>query len=398
MFGMDRCHTMILHFHSKQDLQGQLPQAFFHMIKVTITTITTHKVVGVFGCTIIAHWAPSRVSVDPASSELVESSVDLPTLYSSSKQLKEVQFTDEWLDTLNPDYNRTVSSEGRNNTNTSTVRNTNVFSLIINNFRTFMYNKDDHSKNVTFLEMGRGIYGNQNPNTTEVVHLLQRLLGTMVLEGLSRTRANETLYALVYEDDRMMNISELGPRIGGSMLSFVSTTGDANTGTTAAWFDDVFIPNLSNMTLAQYLGSGTGSDSWLAFNVTVDKYGYGSGQLTPTLIFGMAMVSLYLATVGGYCIREVAAAICCGGRNRGSRVWGVHKIATWNDIEDILVLALRSANPAVLARGRRKNAWREKALVRVDEEGQARLLVSPTGEDGSMMELMITRMIRTSNG
>lgn len=329
----------------------------------------------VYACAIVAHWAPSTLSVDPVNSGLVESDINLPDLYRSSQRqrLDPVQFTSNWIDTLNPTHNETVVQSDTNTT--SEVPIDAITSIVADNFLRYL---GTETKNVTYLNIGDGIYGVERLSTTKAANVLRRILGGMVLEGLARSSTNESVFGILYQDKGKTNYTELGLRMGDGLrrLSAVSSTGDAETGDVMVYAEGD-APEQYNETLAKFRNE-TIAETGMWFDVQVNRWGYGSGQRSPTMYFGMAMMGVYLLIVLVYVICGVSAFIrthICGPDGGDMR-----RIVAWGDIEDVLVLALRSATPAVLAPGAKTHTWREKAVVRKDETGQPSLLVRPSPE------------------
>ncbi|KAH8898719.1 hypothetical protein GQ53DRAFT_877825 [Thozetella sp. PMI_491] len=336
----------------------------------------------VYGCVVVAHWAQSQLSVDPTVNRLVQSSIDMPANREALGDLrieadKDISFTPAWIDAISPTFNRTVIEE-KNQTEFAGLDATEPLYLILYNFLVRRYNRADPSDSITYINLGQGFYGNESTDSSAIAKVLQRVVGAMTVDGLARSAANSTTYALTYEDQYMSNYTEVGLRMGNGMQKFsiVASKKDPDHGNATVFLDGE--EGEIGYTLA---GWRAGVATSLMFTIHTSRYGYGSGQSSPTLSFGLAMVSAYLAIIGIYGLFAVLGFFRSLARRRVAGSGDA-----WEDIEDVLVLALQSTPPEALLYGEEKGLWENKVALRADTDGHARLMVGSTEERTGLID------------
>ncbi|KAK8078907.1 hypothetical protein PG994_002714 [Apiospora phragmitis] len=310
-------------------LAGQIPDA--------VAGRQGHKV---YLCNMVASWIPANFSIDQTASD------ELVSTLSSDESMQEafrdapassrvVKFDNPWLKLLNPMLlNRTVG-DGKYEPWTALNALTDHFSTATE--------KGDHEVYKTLAV--------QDGNDTTVEIFLAKVFGVYLTEGLARTSASRNTIVKLHRNATALSFAYLNyqhhPRWGVNNITVHNAT--------HVW--DHKQNKALHETLEQY---DKGLERWLPVALEAQRYGYGTGQPRKTMHFAQAIMGIYLGTVGLY-----AAAIAVGHllelcRVRGSQGHRIRvlSVAAWADLQDLLMLALKTPAPGgdlpMPARGSRR--------------------------------------------
>lgn len=174
-------------------------------------------------------------------------------------------------------------------------------------------------------------------------YILQKILGTVITDGLARAASNGSSHAVFPHNTTAIAIRNIGAAHGLEAHQFLFDWSGAGTG-----FASSSVPTngialargernggITQEAVMEALARGT-----TQFVFEAERFGYGSGKPGPTVDFALCVMYIYLGIVAVYFLRwgcEVGYDRCWGG---GERVMAV---GAWGSMETLLWLVWNSA-------------------------------------------------------
>ncbi|KAK1720530.1 hypothetical protein BDP67DRAFT_500018 [Colletotrichum lupini] len=288
-------------------IHGQIPDALFGKPKAII-----------YLCNLHASWIRSNFSVDASFSDALQSSLSNKSLMrdlfhnKSFKDAKTFAFHKRWFEALNPRVNGTFPAVSR----------------LVQNF-----SSKEKQNGTTLPAMAPS-----KDNDTAAEIFLAKVFGVYLTEGLSRSTYPYRSTRLVLKNvkDRLEYIDlnqKYGNRGGRHVLTPSNSTG---------FYQDEWNNHIDtkNGTLEDF------TKNELHIHMTAQRHGYGSGQKRPTLLWAQAVMFIYLSVTATY-------GLCIGCMNLaeffeikvGKKPIRVLSIIPWSDLQDLILLALRTPVP-----------------------------------------------------
>ncbi|EXF81581.1 hypothetical protein CFIO01_03785 [Colletotrichum fioriniae PJ7] len=160
---------------------------------------------------------------------------------------------------------------------------------------------------------------------------LSKVFGVYLTEVLSRTSSAYFTYLKTTIPGKNLTLRNLSKQYGRSITHTEFNFHNAT------HFNDTRRNKLVNP-----------DNAYSAIQFTMDRYGYGSGHSRPTLDFALSTMYIYLGVVGIYAAiigtRHLVSFFIVEGEKPHVRVLS---IIPWSDLQDLIVLALKSSPPLV---------------------------------------------------
>ncbi|KAF6815134.1 hypothetical protein CPLU01_14222 [Colletotrichum plurivorum] len=330
-----------------------------------------------YTCSVFASWVASNYSVDPQASSVLASTLNdeerMKQVFKdpSSAEISVVQFNSSWLDKyLDVPFNvtRTNPADG-----TTEVRNTTALTQLAD-----LFTQPPGSE---LSPTGNSINTRQ---PAQQQALLAKVFGVFLANAASRAGSLEDTYIMQRNETDALDFLELTSQYSSSWDGVVKVRPNGSDAISVTR-NDPGNPVPVNQSLAQLLDS---TDGWVQLDFDVTRYGYGSGRPRKTLTFSLVMMYIYLAIVGLY-----AAAVGAGHliewTGRGRR-YHVLSVRPWDDLQELIVLALRSPVPRdrgmadAGAGPTTHDVWKKRVRAMADENGNVQLVL---GEEGAARKL-----------
>ncbi|KAK4031215.1 hypothetical protein C8A01DRAFT_42302 [Parachaetomium inaequale] len=303
-----------------------------------------------FACTMMAHWMPATFSVSPAENDLVQSNVtdlisnavadfyhlDLSTISVGPA----IRIEEDWVEKyLLPKVNVT----GPQGTTELTPLRV-IFDPLLMQDSVVL---EDGTEVRVLAAAGDQGSDNSSENYMALGRArahVQKVFTGIVTEGLARYASGAESYVVRSYNDTAVVMSNIG------------TEHETRDGTVGVEFFD----RLSTLT---------------RFKFEVEKYGYGSGKVGPTLNFALAVIYIYLIVVGSYFLYAMVV----------SKLWlksDVPTVGPWNDVAELLLLAWNSKSSPALSRSSvavDRSRWPVQVGIRAEATGRAHLVTSNQG-------------------
>ncbi|KAK3356711.1 hypothetical protein B0T25DRAFT_566048 [Lasiosphaeria hispida] len=271
--------------------------------------------VWVFTCAIMAHWAPSVLTVSPSESALVVSNItDLADVFhrtdveSLPPMGPAINIKDSWVRFLNPELPvANLPNSTSLNSSSAAAKTYTPLGMLLGVLLAGAQNNT-----VSVFDPAGGYVGGVDFAKT----VLQKLLGAMVADGLARVASDQGSFALVADDDTNMTFANFGKRPG---LAAGDGTGNLSPGEL----------NYSREEMHEAIRNK------VIYEFDVERYGYGSGKEGPTMGFALAVMYIYFVIVGSYAL-YVACAMYF------QRPRGLSTVVAWGDVQNMLLLAWNS--------------------------------------------------------
>ncbi|KAK1633467.1 hypothetical protein BDP81DRAFT_434945 [Colletotrichum phormii] len=278
----------------------------------------------VYICSLYASWAPSNFSMDPSISDSLQSTFSsdrsMRDMYHSKSHddIRVIRFRSNWFRSLNPHWN------------TSATATTSGINQIILNFS---MDETLNGKEVKVLAPVDGA------NNTASEIFLAKVFGVYLAEGLARNSLEQRTRIKLNSTDTEVTYLDLNEQHGyrGGVHKI---TPHNNTHLQDEWRDRTTWRNTTFADFTEVLNTA------LPINFTAERYGYGSGQGRKTLEFAQVMMLIYLgiiafyaATVGTGYVLELLKVNSGGERIR------VLSVIPWSDLQDLIILALKTPPP-----------------------------------------------------
>ncbi|GKT46358.1 uncharacterized protein ColSpa_06539 [Colletotrichum spaethianum] len=313
----------------------------------------------IYTCSLTASWVASNFSIDPKVSDVLMSSLNKKERMNEvfeSPILNDgyiIRFNKDWFQYLVPEFNITFEDDGTrtNNFTSALLKLVELFSIYPD--RSFTPESSINDRNTTQAEL-----------------FLSKVFGVYLTDGISRTGSQSTTYLKISETADRLDLIELEAQYSRSNGSL--SISDVNTTHSLVEYDGEEI--LYNMSLPQVYSEMF--HGMVQFDFDVQRYGYGTGRSRKTVTFARAMMYIYLAnasTVG------FAHAVELTGRGRRFRVLSV---VPWSDLQDLIVLALKTtppsdANLADAGAGvTSPELWKKSVRARADEYHNVQLVLN----------------------
>ncbi|KAK1825894.1 hypothetical protein QBC39DRAFT_317647 [Podospora conica] len=323
-----------------------------------------------FACVIVAHWAPSVLTVSPSESDVVQSNITDPTEFflvnyddffdpkmpnRSTSQYPmgpAIHFTDGWTNLLDPIFTNVTSITNTSATTDETALSRLLSPLLINL-------SGDLNESMVFNPAGTAEQKHRAQST------LQNVIGSFVADALARVNSKKKRYAVKVDNSTHMQLISIDQAMGldarDIILQFENDT---------VLYGSAKVP-LPNLTYEEFRRGY--EQNITRFDFEVDKYGYGSGKEGPTMRFALAVMYMYFSLIGLYTI-YVAVLIYLRRPN------GVPTVDAWGDLQNLLLLAWAAkSDPEHVPGSSLDGAWRKFGIwssqvgIRVDDTGRAQL-------------------------
>lgn len=283
-------------------------------------------------CNLLASWVPSNFVVDPRVSDALQSSFSHDSVMqdfyrnNTQKDIKNLRFSKAWFEALNPTWN-----EGNTTGITALWR-------LVQNF----YSKENlngtNRATLSFIDPHENA---TDANYTAAEIFLAKVFGVYLTDGLARSTYEHQTTQLILNntgDDQLTYINldeQYGVRGGVHNLTSHNSTFYRDT-----WRGQT-IDHKGNISQVR-----KDLETYLPIDIVADRYGYGSGQKRRTLQWAQAMMGIYLGIVVVYAswvgvmsVVDIFSSESSRGRTR------VLSIIPWSDLQDLILLALRSPVP-----------------------------------------------------
>ncbi|KAM7183972.1 hypothetical protein V8F20_012411 [Naviculisporaceae sp. PSN 640] len=301
------------------------------------------------GCTVLAHWVPSTLSISPKDSEFVQSNITDPALlFRPGPDLGtaiNVNFTSNWTRYLDPIIwysNDTVDRVLR------TLYTTPMLGGVF----------------IPGSSEGRA-------NNATAAEFIQKILGVVVTEGLARSTSLGETNFLKTENDTMIEwemMAHLAEGFAWSGRMDFSNGTAVRTGSIGDQDASILIPGLTMQMFRDQIAST------VRFEFQAQRYGYGSGKRGPTMTFALAVVFIYFVIVGCYFLDLVILSRLYRG-DRGSPP----TVLGWGTLPELLVLVWNSRPHPTLGRSSVRvqgpaQAWKLRTGILADDHGAVQLV------------------------
>lgn len=334
-------------------------------------------------CSFPARWVSSSTTAALAVTDVIESNVTASSFPVGSdtdmaRMGFPVQLTKDWADLLH------ASTE-----NTTTLGFNEESSAVEGLLATLVGMLPDPSSNRTlsfFLPPGSKII-----QKLGFVHIIERVLGVFVTDGMSRVglSRNWELRQAFPCTMESFNVDRIQYTV---LINDGGNSGYPNTGYVRSddpshpseyfWTDSdgSAIRKPQEETMEEML---TFMNKWKKYEVVVEQFGYGSGIASPTLTFGIVIVSIYIAAIAAHMLISTALCIYSATSSKDSAwlvgIWG------WNDVQELIALAWKSNSPAHLDNvgagiSPFSRVWKQNVTVRVNEDNCMELVSDAGGQ------------------
>ncbi|KAK6858297.1 Titin-like protein [Apiospora arundinis] len=287
----------------------------------------------IYLCNMVASWMPANFSIDPTVGSVLQSSLSspdsmqdaftnaIPTAAAADQRGRVVKFNNSWLSLLNPMINQTTDYRWSS------------LDALAQHFGTA---PEPGTTNQTYKDLPPPRSNDESALET----FLAKVFGVYLTEGLARTSTEyNSLVKLPGENATAVSFAYLNyqhrPAWRVNNITAVNATHvhDAARNETIKQSIDVY--------KRDRLGS------YLPIVFEAQRYGYGTGQQRKTLHFAQAIMAIYLATVALYALAITVGHIVELLHLRGSQGarLRVLSVASWDDLQGLLVLALKTPAP-----------------------------------------------------
>lgn len=283
----------------------------------------------VFGCSLLASWVASNYSLDPTVSRTLKSSISDPNIMRGIFEKKKlddgyiIRFNETWFPFLDPNIT-VIAQNGLPLSTTAILRLMDLFTSI---------NDVDGTTQTVLAPIEAG-------NLTAAEILLSKVFGVYVADSLARTSSQEgTNLKLEESEDHLVIVDLLAQHGYFGGVNYFDTFN-----TTHSTWKRRDVTTLLNKTVSQL--SDIMSSGYTKIDFDTERYGFGSGEPRATLTYAVAVMYIYLGTVTVYALAVFFAHalefLGAKWNNQYIRVWSV---LLWDDLQDLVVLALRSQPP-----------------------------------------------------
>ncbi|KAK8862849.1 hypothetical protein PGQ11_009084 [Apiospora arundinis] len=303
----------------------------------------------VYLCSLVASWMPANYTFDPVKSNVLNSTLWSDQDIENTGRNKStagivVKFTNSWLELLNP----WIDKKERQ------VQWT-ALDALTNHFKDMVNDPED------------SVEEKYNKAAKEIS--LAKVVGVYLTEALARTSSLGDTLVKLKKDDKTISYAKLDFQRHEYLqnITVINKTHleDKITG-------KVFRGNLEAYDKAY-------SERALPIALVAERYGYGTGQPRKTLHFAQAMLAIYL---GAVCLYAAAMAAGHGLElYRGARGRRVLSVVAWSDLQDLLLLALKTPAPrdggpdGVGAGAKSNDVWKKVVRVRADDRNHVQIVM-----------------------
>jgi hypothetical protein len=326
-------------------------------------------------CTFVPYWTPSTMSLDISRTNVVEATTPYIDSGFASGELpgamadKMIRLEREWVDLINIPVNDSRAARYASMSYDDPVAPLKIGaieSLLSNLFWPTILPPDG----VPYLLTSAFDYGN---NTVGLASGMEKILGLILVNALSlstSTMISANPFVILERDHDSWTLlypSAINPKgfdptrltRGNESCLVLSVSEDQG-----AYCLNDYGP------FDKTVGDLEQNAAW---NFTLDRFGYGSGIQSPTLTFAMSMVYSYLTVLLAYLVGLLAY---CRATTRDLPV----RIASWDDLQDIVALTWKSRSPEELnntGAGIKpfSDIWKKRALVRVTAGNNLELVI-----------------------
>ncbi|KAK8000998.1 hypothetical protein PG991_013220 [Apiospora marii] len=343
-------------------IAGQLPQAEFGR--------QGHNV---YLCNMVASWIPADFAINQTESD------ELLSTRSSNQSMQDaflkapagsrvVKFDRAWLKLLDPPlYSRPPDGSSANTT--SGLRGSTALKQLTEHFST---RKDQKSYKTMAAH---------DDDDAEAELFLAKAFGVYLTEALARASTGARTLVELHRNETILSYADLNykyhPRWGVNNVTKVNET---------HVFDDRANYNFSE-TLEQYHKNLI--ESHLPIVLEAERYGYGTGKERKTLRFAQAIMGIYLGTMALYVLAIAVGHLLELGRVRGPSGGPIRtvSVAAWSDLQDLVMLALKTPAPAddddladAGAGVTSADTWKKVVQTRADEMNRVQLVLRDRAE------------------
>ncbi|KAF6819169.1 hypothetical protein CSOJ01_01554 [Colletotrichum sojae] len=348
----------------------------------------------VYACSFLARWVPSNLTVDPQVSNIMESSVSSPAtldrLFTDSTPQREsvIEIQDSWLDYIDPLFNVTVKSVHKDPETLEDKLATRLIAvspmhMILNRF--LYEHETPDGRTVTYFDT---IDDSKNPELgkRDTESFLAKAYGVFLTDSLARISSHEQTFLLYREDRDNTTWIDLAVQNGlwSGAHSYLAVPGNDTHPSKEVWNGN-FEETPLDRTVEQM---AQGFRDFVQIDFKAERHGYGSGQQSKTLHFALVMMYIYLGAVAVYgaavVLSHVLHLLRCAVA--GTPV-ELKSVAAWGDLQDLVLLALRSEPPPRdgdlkhVGAGvvRSSGVWNKVAQVRVGDDNALQLVLDDRG-------------------
>ncbi|KAH0425750.1 hypothetical protein CcaCcLH18_10795 [Colletotrichum camelliae] len=330
----------------------------------------------VYACAFLGRWVPSTFSVDPESNNIMDSNVSSPDVMNKlfhedeSNRASVMQIDKTWLAGTSPLFNMTTSVFMTDtNKEQNTLFETSPLRMMMSRFL-LRHEREDG----TYVRYFDTIDDSKNPQVgkSDTESFLAKLYGVFLTDAIARISANKETRLVFKEEPDNLTWVDLAVQNGlwSGAHSYISV--DNKTYPTREIYNGNFAESELEKTVEQYIQRFR--DDWVQIDLDAERHGYGSGQFSKTLEFALVMMYIYLGVVGVYGgVVLVSQALDWVGCAVGDRRLDLRGVTAWSDLQDLVLLALRSAPPPdgdlthVGAGVGSNSVWKKVVKVRVEE-------------------------------
>ncbi|OLN90011.1 hypothetical protein CCHL11_07221 [Colletotrichum chlorophyti] len=329
----------------------------------------------VYTCSYLSRWVPTTLSLDPSVSSMLESNYssvnDMRAMFedTSPSPSQVLQVDPSWMDQIDPQFNITKMALPKS-ARVANVSMSSPIRLIIDQFL------DSRNKNGTTVNYMDTVDG----NSTKTEVFLAKVFGVVLTDSMARTASQERAVLVLEESPNLLKWVDLKDQSGyRSGIHRIEATGNETWPALSYWNDNMD-PAPLNQTVEQLTQDFR---KMVQVDFTAKRSGYGSGQWSKTLQFALIMMYVYLAIVSTYGLVVFSShASEALSRLTGRQRVHLRSVATWGDLQDLVVLALRSNPPTDVelthvGAGVRKTSdvWNKVIKIRVDTDDTLQLVL-----------------------
>ncbi|KAK7911811.1 hypothetical protein PG985_014292 [Apiospora marii] len=323
----------------------------------------------VYLCNLVASWIPADFHINQTESD------ELVSTQSSDERMRDafrqtpaqsrvVGFEDSWLRLLNP---LLVNM-------TETKHEWYALQALTKHFST-KDRQEDYEAYQTSASRGDA--------DEDAEAFLAKVFGVYLTEALARVSMARRTLVTLHRNETVLSYADLNyqhhPVLGVNNITKVDEThvfDDRTNKTKEKTLDDVE-KGLVNSNLPIVLEA--------------ERYGYGTGKERKTLRFAQAIMGIYLGTMALYALAVAVGHLLELGRVRGRSGGPIRavSVAAWSDLQDLVMLALKTPAPAAdddddLADAgagvTSADTWKKVVQTRADEMNRVQLVLRDRAE------------------
>ncbi|KAK5653807.1 hypothetical protein OQA88_7965 [Cercophora sp. LCS_1] len=332
-----------------------------------------------FACVIAAHWAQSTLTISPRGTKLLVSNITGPAAFFDANSSSKIRGS--MGSAITPTSLRSaLSALIKAAMTTKPLSDNNIL------------NPDNKITNTSSMPLAvfnpgsaTDSFSGRGADRAFTQYILQKVLGTVVADGLARAASNGTSHGVFPEpaNANAIRISNIGAAHGLENHEFVFGFSGAGSGFSGSGEPSggIAVAKTATVTTEDELREILAQQT-TQFIFSAERFGYCSRKRTPTLDFASYVMYIYLGMVG-VCFVYLVVWECV------SRFFGVSKgvlaVAAWDSLETLILLVWNSKpRPDVFGlpeqRGKGWNALGERDVaIRADNTGKVGMYLVDNG-------------------